>query len=128
MLVQIHEHVLLESRFPVGNSNAVVVAIQTVNQSLDGGLVQMTQVGGCLAGLLAHDNGLGLDETESINNDLALYGLNRVDDDGDGTGSELLEGLLSVNVDRRQPAAETRMRVVPADNGLWPARTGKQYS
>jgi hypothetical protein len=58
---------------------------------------------------------LGVDETESIDDDLALDGLDRVNDDGDCTGVQLLEGLLSVDINRRQPATETRMRVVPSN-------------
>jgi hypothetical protein len=49
---------------------------------------------------LTHNNGLWLDETEGVNYDLALNGLNWVDDNGNGTGCKLLEGLLSVDIDR----------------------------
>lgn len=119
VLVQVHQHVLLETGLAVVDGNAVVVAVETVDEGLNGRLVQMTQVGCCLAGLLAHDDGLWLDETEGINDDLALDGLDGVDDHGNGAGSELFKGLLSVDIDGRKPAAETRMRVVPANNGLW---------
>jgi hypothetical protein len=65
---------------------------------------------------LAHDNCLWCDESERINNDFALDGLDGIDHDGDGAGGELFEGLLSVDIDGREPAAETRMRVVPAND------------
>jgi hypothetical protein len=52
---------------------------------------------------------LGVYEAEGVNDDFALDGLNGVDDDGDGAGCELLEGLLGVDVDGGQPAAEARM-------------------
>lgn len=119
MLVQVHQHVLLETGLAVVDGNAVVVAVEAVDEGLNGRLVQMTQVGCCLAGLLAHDDGLWLDKTEGINDDLALDGLDGVDDHGNGAGSKLFKGLLSVDINGRKPAAETRMRVVPANNGLW---------
>jgi hypothetical protein len=94
---------------------------------------------------------LRVDQPEGVDDDLAFDGLDRVDDDGDGARVELLKGLrgvsqehgvnwmcsrgrqtvrevrrqathlLRVAVNRRQPAAEAGMRVVPADDHLWPA-------
>lgn len=118
MLVQIHKHVLLQACLAVVDSNAIIVTVETVDQSLNRGLVQVTQVGGCLARLLAHDNSLWLDKAESINDNLALHGLDRIHDDSHRTGSELFEGLLGVDIDRREPAAETRVRVIPSNNSL----------
>jgi hypothetical protein len=85
------------------------VAVQAVDEGLDRGLVEVTDVGGGLAGLVAHHEGLRVDEAEGIDDDLALDGLDGVDYDGDGAGRELLERLLGVDIDRRQPAAETGM-------------------
>jgi hypothetical protein len=48
---------------------------------------------------VAHHEGLRVDEAEGIDDDFALDGLDGVDDDGDGAGSELLERLLGVDVD-----------------------------
>lgn len=92
--------------------------VQAVDKSLDGGLVEMTQVGCRLAGLLAVDQGLWVDEAEGINDNLALDGLDGVDNNGDGAGVELLEGLLCVDIDGRQPAAKTGMGMVPAYYGF----------
>jgi hypothetical protein len=58
---------------------------------------------------VAHHEGLRVDETEGIDDDFALDGLDGVDYDGNGAGCELLERLLCVDIDRRQPAAETGM-------------------
>lgn len=58
---------------------------------------------------LPEHEGLWVDEAESVDDDLALDGLDGIDHDGDGTRGELLEGLLGVNVDGREPAAETWM-------------------
>lgn len=116
--MQVHQHVLLKPRLAVVNPDTVVVSVQSMNEGLDRRFVQMTQVGCCLPGLLAHDDGLGLDKTESIDDDLTLDGLDGIDDDGDGTGRQLLERLLSVDIDGREPAAKTGVRVIPANNGF----------
>ena len=93
-----------------------------MDQSLDTGLVQMTQVGGGLSGLLAHHQGLWSDQAEGIDDDFAFDGLDGIDDDGDGARGELLKGLLGVDVDGGEPAAETGVRVVPADDCLGSVR------
>jgi hypothetical protein len=49
---------------------------------------------------LAKHQKLGVDKSEGVNNDFALDGLNGVDDDSHGTGVQLLERLLSVDIDR----------------------------
>lgn len=73
VLVEVHQHVLLQPCLAVIDCNAVVVAVEAVNESLNRGLVEVTQVGRRLAGLLAHNHGLRLDKTERINDDLALH-------------------------------------------------------
>ena len=92
------------------------MSVEAVDQSLNGGLVEVTQVTRALAGLLAHHEKLRVDESEGVNDDLALDGLDGVNDDGDGARVKLLERLLRVDIDGRKPAAETRMRMVPADD------------
>lgn len=109
VLVQVHEHVLFQRRLSVVDADRVVVAVEAVDEGLDGGLVEVADVGRGLTGFVAHHEGLWVDEAEGINDDLALYGLNGVNDDGDGARCELLERLLCVDVDRRQPTAEARM-------------------
>lgn len=80
-----------------------------MDESLNRWLVQVTQVGCSLARLLTQHEGLWVDEAEGVDDNLALDGLDGVNDNGDGTRGELLEGLLCVDIDRRQPAAEARM-------------------
>lgn len=65
--------------------------------------------------------GLRQDETECIDNYLALDGLNGVDDDGDGAGVELFKTLLRVDIHAGQPASKTGVGVIPADDDLWAA-------
>jgi hypothetical protein len=72
VLVQVHEHVLLEGRLAVVDADGVVVAVEAVDEGLDGGLVEVADVGGGLAGLVAHHEGLGVDEAEGVDDDLAL--------------------------------------------------------
>jgi hypothetical protein len=78
----------------------------------------VAQVGGGLTWFLAEHEGLGIDEAEGVNYYFAFDGLDGVDDYGDGTGSKLFEGLLGVDIDGGEPAAESGMGMVPAYNGL----------
>jgi hypothetical protein len=57
-------------------------------------------------------------QPEGVNDDFAFYGLDGVNYDGNGAGRKLLERLLRVYIDRREPATKTGMRVVPADDSL----------
>lgn len=99
LLVQVHQHVLLQSRLAVVDPDAVVVSVQAVDQSLNRWLIQVTQVRCCLPGFLAHDDGLGLNQSEGVDNNLALHGLDGVNDNRNSTGCKLLERLLSVDID-----------------------------
>ena len=108
-LVQIHEHVLLKRGLAVANAYRVVVSVEAVNQSLDRGLVEVSNVRRCLPGFLSEHECLRVDKTEGVDDDLALDGLDRVDDHSDGAGCELLERLLRVDINAREPAAETGM-------------------
>ena len=80
----------------------------------------MADVGGGLTGFLAHEQELWVDESEGVNDDLALHGLDRVNHDGNGTVVQRLKALLCVHINSRQPAPEPRVRVVPSDHHLWP--------
>lgn len=95
------------------------MSVESVDECLDGWLVEVADVGSRLAWLLAGHEGLWVDETESVDDDLSLYGLNRINDNGDGPWVELLERLLGVDIDRREPASKTWMRVVPSNDGFW---------
>lgn len=94
------------------------MSVQTMDKGLNGRLVEVTDVGCGLARFLAKHERLRVDEAEGIDDDLALDRLDRVDDDGDGARGELLKRLLRVDIDTGQPAAESGMRVIPADDSL----------
>lgn len=108
-LVQVHEHVLLECGLAVANAYRVVVSVEAVDQSLDRGLVEVSNVGCGLPGFLSEHECLRVDETESVDDNLALDGLDGIDDNSDGARCELLERLLGVDIDAGEPAAETGM-------------------
>lgn len=115
MLVKIHEHVLLQGSLAIVDANRVIVPVEAVDKSLYRRLVEVTQVGCALSRLLTEHQRLWVDESEGIDNDLAFDGLYGIDNDGDCAGCQLLEGLLGIDVDRGEPAAEARMGMVPAD-------------
>jgi hypothetical protein len=81
-LVQIHQHPLLQLRLPIIHGDAVIVPIQAVDERLDGGFVDVPDVGGGLARFLAEDDGVRVDEAEGVDDDFAFYGLDGVNDDG----------------------------------------------
>ena len=82
--------------------------------------MQVANVGSGLTGFLAHEQELWVDESEGVNDDLALHGLDRVNHDGHGTVVQRLKALLCVHINSRQPASEPRVRVVPSDHHLRP--------
>ena len=83
---------------------------------------------GRLLELLAHHHQLAVDQPEGVDDHLALHALNGVHHHRDVPRVQLLEGLrldsypVGVHVDRGQPAAEARVRVVPAHHVLRPVR------
>ena len=73
-------------RFAVIDKDRVVMSVQSVNQRLDRGFVEMAKVGGGLAGLLSEHKGLWVDQSEGVDDHLALDRLDRINDNGDRTG------------------------------------------
>lgn len=55
MFVEVHEHILFQGSLAVVNADAVVVAVQAVDEGLDGGLVEVSQVRCALPRFLTHD-------------------------------------------------------------------------
>jgi hypothetical protein len=100
--VQVHEHGLLELGLAVVDGDGVVVPVQAVDEALDAGLVDVPDVGRCLAGFLAEDDAVGVDEPERVDDDFALDGLDRVDDDGDRARVEAFKRLGGVSASGRE--------------------------
>ena len=75
------------------------MSVEAVDKSLDRGLVQVTQVRSTLSRFLAEHQRLRVDKPKSVNDDFTLHGLYGIDDDGDSSRCQLLEALLSVDID-----------------------------
>lgn len=60
--------------------------VQTVDQSLDRGFVQMTNIASRLSRFLTGNEGLWVDGSESVNHDFTTNRLDGVDNDGDRSG------------------------------------------
>lgn len=56
--------------------------VQTVNKGLYGRLVDVSDIRRCLTGFITRDDGLRLDEPESVDNNLSLDRLDWVNDHG----------------------------------------------
>ena len=94
------------------------MSVETVDKGLNRGFVQVTKVGCALARLLTEHERLWVDQAKRVNDDFALDGLDGIDDNSDGTRVQLLETLLGVDVNRREPAAEPGVRMVPSNDGF----------
>jgi len=75
------------------------MSVETVNEGLDGRLIEMTQVRCALTRFLTEHKRLRVDESEGIDDDLSLDGLDRINNDSDSSGCQLFEGLLCVDID-----------------------------
>ena len=121
-LVQIHEHLFFEFIFSIINDNGIVVAVQSVNEGLNTRFLQVSDVGGGLAGLLSHHHELRINESEAVDDDLALDGLDGVHDECDSAIAQGFEAGLGVDVGGGEPATKSGMRVVPAHDDLGTSR------
>lgn len=75
------------------------MSVETVNEGLDGRLVEMTQVRCALTRFLTKHKRLRVDESESIDDNLSLDGLNGINNNGNSSRCQLFEGLLCVDID-----------------------------
>ena len=94
------------------------MSVEAVDERLNGRFVQVTQVRCALTWLLSKHERLWVDESEGINDNLALDGLDGVNNNGNGSRCQLFKGLLCIDINRRKPATKTRMRMVPSNNSL----------
>lgn len=92
-LITKNSYLFLQLVLAVVNDNGVVMAVETMNQRLDGRLVQVANVGGGLAGLLIEEHQLRVDGAEGVNHDLALDGLDGINHHGHSTLVQLLKTL-----------------------------------
>jgi hypothetical protein len=99
LFVKVHEHGLFKLRLPVIHSNRIVVSIQTVNQCLNAGLLDVANVGRRLSRLNAHHDCCRRNSSECVYHDLSFDGLDWVHHDSYSTRVHHFESLLSVYVD-----------------------------
>ena len=92
-LMQIHQHRLLQLRLPIRHSDRIIMPVQSMDESLDGRLVDVPDVRCGLARFLAHDDAVRVDEAEGVDDYFAFDGLDGVDDYCYGAGLEGFEGL-----------------------------------
>lgn len=69
----------------------VIMPVKTMNQRLDTGLVQVTNIASCLSRFLSSGKGSRVDRSESVDDDLASYRLNRIDHNSYCSRVKLLE-------------------------------------
>uniref|UniRef100_A0A182QDZ9 Uncharacterized protein n=1 Tax=Anopheles farauti TaxID=69004 RepID=A0A182QDZ9_9DIPT len=95
-----------------------VITVQAVDQCLHRRFLQMAQIGCRLSRFLAQHECVVIDQSERVNHNLSLHGLNRIDYDGHCTFGQCFERLLRVDIDTGQPASETGMGMVPSNHHL----------
>ena len=122
LLVKVHEHLLLQFVLAVINDDGVIVAIEAMNECLNGGFVEMPNGGSGLPRFLPQHHELRINETKTVNHDLSLHGLNGIHHQRHRAGIERLEGALGIDVRARQPAPEPGMRMIPPHHHLPPPR------
>jgi len=94
--------------------------VQSSGKGHETRLLNMPNIGRSLPGLKTLHDHSGLNRSESIDDNLALDGLNRVDDDTDRLRIQHLLRLLRLHISARQPASKPGMRVVPPNADLVP--------
>ena len=76
--------------FSVVDGNRIVVPVEAMDEGLNGGFVNVTDIGGSLSGLVSHNNAVWVDKSERIDNDFAFVfdRLDRVNYDCNRTSVE----------------------------------------
>ena len=78
-LMQVHQHRLLQLRLSIIYRYRVIVSVQAVDEGLNRRLVNVSDVGCRLTRLLAGEEHVRVDKTESIYDDFSFDRLNWVD-------------------------------------------------
>lgn len=76
----------------------------------------MAEIRRGLSRFMPEHHGVRVDKAERVDHYFTFNTLYGIDDHGHGSVGQGLEALLCVYVDAREPAAEARVRVVPADD------------
>jgi len=107
LLMQVHKHRLLDFRLPVVDSDRVIMTVQTMDQCLNGGFLDMTNIRGGLSRFDAHYNGRSGNSPEGVDDHLALDRLYGIDNDGHRSVVHHFEGLRE-SLKRHCPLQEGR--------------------
>lgn len=91
--VEVEQHFVVEVVLVGADDHGIVVTVETVDEGLDAGLLEVADHGGGLARLEAHHEALRADEAEGVHDDLAAHALHRVHHHGDAARVELFEAL-----------------------------------
>ena len=110
-------YLLFELVLAVVNDDGVVVAVEAVDEGLDGGLVQVPDVGGGLPGLLVQEHELRVNGPEGVDHHLALDRLDGVNHHRHSPLVQLLETLWWGGMEKR------RSGHVPCQRGRAPPKT-----
>lgn len=100
-LVEITKHALFQLGLLVVDGDGVIMAVETMDQGVNGRFVEVSNIGRRLSGLSSCHCSGRLNQAEGINDDFALDGLDGIDDDCYCSRSELFECLLCVDIDIR---------------------------
>lgn len=104
--MQVEQHFLFEFVFAIVDIDGVIVSIEVVNERLDGGFTQVSEVGRGLPWRDAHHRQLRVDGAESVDHHCALHTLNRIHHDRHCTLVQRLETLLSLDTEEEEQEEE----------------------
>mmetsp|Transcript_33752 Transcript_33752/g.60745 ORF Transcript_33752/g.60745 Transcript_33752/m.60745 type:complete len:228 (+) Transcript_33752:240-923(+) len=121
-LVQIHQHLFLQFVLAVVNHDGIVVSIEAVDECLDGGFVEMTNVRRSLSRFLPQHHELRVNKAKTVDDDLPLHGLNGIHNQRHRTRIQRLERTLRINIRGTQPTPKPRMGMIPPHHHLPPPR------
>jgi len=92
-LVKVHQHRLFQLRLSVVDGYRIVMPVKTMDERLYGWFVDLANVGRGLSCLASSNDGVGVDQSKGINDDLALHALDGVDHNSHRSGVERFERL-----------------------------------
>lgn len=91
--MEVEQHLLLKFVFTIADINGIVVPIEVVNEGLDRGFVQVSEVRSGLTRFLPQHHQLRVDEAEGVNHNFPLDTLDRVHNDRYGSFVQSFETL-----------------------------------
>lgn len=84
----------IQPTIPVIDGDRIIMSVKTVDEGLDGWLVEMTKIGCGLTWFLAQHHLLWVDESECVNNNLSFHTLYGIHHDCNCTCIQRLKTLM----------------------------------